>query len=86
MEEGPEENKAHLHDQRVMGMNADCVEFCNCSGYEDLVAVGTYELKEEEQKRVGELHLFELLFDDEGRILLKEAGSVSQIHTRFPRR
>lgn len=77
MFDGSEENRSQLHDEKRMDLNADCVEFCNCAGHEDLVAVGTYELKEEIQKRIGELFLYQLQFGSDGRIQLKEAGSVS---------
>ena len=76
MFDGTEQQRSQLHDEKRMDLNADCVEFCNCTGHEDLVAVGTYELKEEIQKRIGELFLYQLQFSSDGRIQLKEAGSV----------
>ena len=49
-----------LLDARTLPLNADCAEFCPSSGLEDLLAVGTYQLDSQTQRRDGCLHLFAL--------------------------
>ncbi|KAK9827230.1 hypothetical protein WJX74_011066 [Apatococcus lobatus] len=38
-------------------LNADFAAFCPVDGMQQLLAVGTYQLDETSQKRVGRLHL-----------------------------
>lgn len=52
---------AVLHEERKLELNADCAEFCPYTGHEDLLAVGTYQLDEQEQQRHGRLYLFRIM-------------------------
>ena len=47
-----------LLDARVLGLHADCVEFCPNSSGNNLLAAGTYELNEQTQHRAGRLYLY----------------------------
>ena len=52
---------AVLHEERKLELNADCAEFCPTPGRQDLLAVGTYQLDEQEQQRHGRLYLFRVM-------------------------
>lgn len=52
---------AVLHEERKLELNADCAEFCPFPGHQDLLAVGTYQLDEQEQLRHGRLYLFRVM-------------------------
>lgn len=49
---------AVLHDQRVLGINTDCAEFCTHPQHHDLLAVAAYQLDEASQQRVGRVMLY----------------------------
>ncbi|KAG2448732.1 hypothetical protein HYH02_006087 [Chlamydomonas schloesseri] len=44
----------------LLDYNADCAEFCPVPGLTQLLALGTYQLLEEEQRRVGRCYLYAL--------------------------
>lgn len=52
-------------------LNADVVEFCPVPELATLLAVGTYELVEQLQTRVGRLYLYEVCCQDISRASLK---------------
>lgn len=51
---------ATTHAAHVLELNADSTELCPVKGCEDYLAVGTYQLQEELQERVGQLLLYRL--------------------------
>ena len=51
---------AVLHEELKLDLNADCAEFCPFPSHEDLLAVGTYQLDEQEQQRHGRLYLYSI--------------------------
>ena len=51
--------------KQKLNHTSDCVEFCPISNYENFCAVGTYQLDESIQKRVGDLYLFEVKESEE---------------------
>jgi hypothetical protein len=52
-----------LHDSRVLDLNADSAECCPVPGLRHWLAVGTYQLQESTQQRLGRLYLFALAAD-----------------------
>lgn len=51
---------ATTHAAHTLELNADSTEFCPIQGYEDILAVGTYQLQEELQERIGQLLIYKL--------------------------
>lgn len=52
------DHRMALLDERVLGLHADCAEFCPNSSGNNLLAAGTYELNEQTQHRAGRLYLY----------------------------
>ena len=53
-----------LHDSITLEVNADSTEWCPWLGHQELLAVGTYQLDEITQERLGIIHIYGL---DEGK-------------------
>lgn len=53
-------DQQNCHEERILDLNADCVEFCPSAGHEHLLAVGTYQLDEATKTRHGRLLLYSL--------------------------
>lgn len=56
MEGKKEDRRKEAH----VGQPADSVEFCPTAGHHNFFACGTYQLLEEEKKKVGQLHLYQV--------------------------
>ena len=50
--------------QRTFPLNTDCVEFCRVRGFENLLAVGCYELDLQTNDRQGQIHILCLKHED----------------------
>lgn len=61
-----------LCSSRVLDLNADCCEFCPVENLEEILAVGTYQLEESSQNRIGKLYVY----SDQDEELL-DGGSLS---------
>lgn len=48
------------HDRRTLPLNTDVAEWCPTPQATSLLAVGTYQLDEASQQRLGRLHLYQL--------------------------
>ncbi len=73
---------AVLHQELLLDLNADCVEFCPSPDQPDLLAVGTYQLDEATNTRVGQLYLYGLqglAADETLRLHLAGTASVAGI-------
>lgn len=49
---------ASTHFTKTLDLNADSTEFCPADGLHDVLAVGTYQLQEDIQERIGKLYLY----------------------------
>ena len=47
-----------LVQETTLGTRASCLQFCSSTGFEHLLALGTYQLDESTQSRRGELQLY----------------------------
>lgn len=60
-------------------LNADFSGFCPANGLQHLLAVGTYQLDESSQKRLGRLHIFDTSrHDASGRHGMTELQAIDQ--------
>lgn len=50
---------ARLHQEILLELNADSTEYCPNKEYHNILAVGTYQLDEATQQRLGRLFLYQ---------------------------
>ena len=68
-----------LHASLETPLNADFAAFCPVEGLHRLLAIGTYQLDEKSQTRLGRLHLFDTCKDDaSAKHGLKELQAIDQ--------
>ena len=67
-----------LHAATQTPLNADFAAFCPVAGLHHLLAVGTYQLDDTSQTRLGRLHLYDTTRDGSGKHDLAEINASDQ--------